>query len=646
MIFFSKREIIIKSVLFLYKYWTFIIFLIAYVLYYLSLEKCLDGEELCGNNMKWIYKKLRELIISCELISFLFLLIVFNYSSKLHLIHIFVIFSLFYLYSHDLYFFDHGMYNFIFFVLLLIINVFLILSFKVLISLFQIENKIIIYKLFLIILLFLIYNLKFPDFICNDWEKGLNNTSINNNEEKYGCKIRLPKYCPYKVLGPYQDFTKILGVNCSLKKSNSRNMILKKSMSPYISKKTKKFGFPLTNKGLIGCMDGLDDKLLKQYVLDNLFDVENNLKNFSEPEIIVDFSKDPSGELLIDIKYNDSLSKERKNLESLNNPYSNNILIIFLDSVSRVSSLIQLKKTLKFFEKFSSYKGGFNENYPEENFHSFQFFKYQSFIGRTAANFPRLFYGNRREAKNIIRLTKYFKENGYITNYCSHQCKKDNARTLHNATISELYDHQMLLCDPNAARYYKPYRKCLYGKDDVGFLFDYSEQFWRKYKNNRKLSLIVIDSAHEETGEVLKYLDNVIYNYLYSLFNDNLFKDSSIFLLSDHGLGIQSIYFIFQFYKFEAELPMLYAIINDRKNISYYEQYSNIQQNQQIFITSYDIYNTFNHLLYGDKYSNISNLTDENPTPKSSFGISLLEKIDGKYRKAKNYENMRHDICI
>ena len=116
--------------------------------------------------------------------------------------------------------------------------------------------------------------------------------------------------------------------------------------------------------------------------------------------------------------------------------------------------------------------------------------------------------------------------------------------------------------------------------------------------------------------------------------------------MSDHGLGIQSIYFIFQFYKFEAELPMLYAIINDRKNISYYEQYSNIQQNQQIFITSYDIYNTFNHLLYGDKYNNISNLTDENPTPKSSFGISLLEKIDGKYRKAKNYENMRHDICI
>ena len=133
---------------------------------------------------------------------------------------------------------------------------------------------------------------------------------------------------------------------------------------------------------MIGCRDGLEYKFLKQYMADNLFDVDNNFKNFSEPEIIVDFSKDFQGELSIDLKYNDSLSKERKNLESKTNPYSNNILILFVDSVSRASSLRQLNKTLKFFEKFISYEGGFNENYPEDTFHSFQFFKYHSFEGR------------------------------------------------------------------------------------------------------------------------------------------------------------------------------------------------------------------------------------------------------------------------
>ena len=630
----------------LYKCSALSVFIISYILYYLSLEKCFDGEELCGNNMKWIYTKVFELILSCELISLLIATIIFKLVSKFHLIHLFSTFTLFYHYSHNFYFFDHGMYNFGFFIIQFTLNLIVILFIKLIIWLFKIKNKIIINKTILSVVLFIIYNLNIPNFNCDDWEKGLNNTSIDNSDKKYGCKIKYPTYCEYKVLSKYQDLTKIFGIDCSHKNPNSKKKFLQFSNSPYITKRTKKFGFPYTNKGFFGYNDNLEYKVLKKYVVDNVFDVDKNFNNFSEPEIIVDFSKDPSGAMIIDLKYNDSLSQERKKLENINNPYSNNILLLFFDSVSRVASLTQLNKTLKFVEKFMSYEGGYNDKYPEEKFHSFQFFKYHSFEGRTAGNYPRLYYGNRREANNILRLTKYFKENGYITNYCSHLCQKDNSRTLHNATSLELYDHQMLLCDPNAPRYSKAIRKCLYGKDDVGFLFDYSEQFWRKYKNNRKFSTLIIDSAHEETGEVLKYLDDLIFNYLNSLYNDNLFKDSSIFILSDHGLGIQSIFYIFEFYKIENELPMLYVIINDRKNISYQEQYSYIQENQQIFITAYDIFNTMNNLLYGDKYKYIANLTDEIPTPKSSLGISLFDRIDGKSRKAKNYEFMNHKICI
>ena len=106
------------------------------------------------------------------------------------------------------------------------------------------------------------------------------------------------------------------------------------------------------------------------------------------------------------------------------------------------------------------------------------------------------------------------------------------------------------------------------------------------------------------------------------------------------------MFYILEFYKIENELPMLYLLMNDRKNTSYHEQYFHIQENQQIFITAYDIYNTINHLLYGDIYKYILNLTDEIPTPKSSLGISLLDKIDGKSRKAKNYDFMKHNFCI
>ena len=539
-------------------------------------------------------------------------------------------------------------YNFFFFFIIFVINSSIILFLKAIIYIYTIKEKINnTFKISIICFLFFIYNYKFPNFACGDeWVKGLNDTSIENDEIRYGCQIKIPKNCQYKLFSRFLDFTKIFHINCSHKKISSRTDIIRHSKSPYINEKTKRFGFPYTNYGFAGCTDGIDTKIIKGYVQRNIFDIENNFKNFSDPEIIIDFSRDRTGELLIDLKYNDTLSKERKFLEGKSSPYSNNIIIIYMDSVSRAHSIRQLNKTLNFFDNFISYKGGFNQKYPGEKFHSFQFFKYHSFQERTSGNFPRLYYGNRREAKNIVRINKYFKENGYITSYCCDLCQKDNARTLHNVTTSELYDHQMLLCDPNVVTYHKPIIKCLYGKIDISYLFEYTEQFWRKYKNNRKFSTIVFNSSHEASAEVLKYLDEIIFSFLNSLYNDNLFKDSSIFLLSDHGIGIQSIYYIMEFFKYEFLLPMLYIIINDRKNISYNEQYFNIQQNQQTLITAYDIYNTINHLLYGDKYTNIMNLTDDNGTPKSSLGISLLDKIDQKHRKPKNYDYMDKHVCI
>ena len=55
-----------------------------------------------------------------------------------------------------------------------------------------------------------------------------------------------------------------------------------------------------------------------------------------------------------------------------------------------------------------------------------------------------------------------------------------------------------------------------------------------------------------------------------------------------------------------------------------------MRENQQTFIIVYDIYFTINHLLYGDKFKYVLNLTDENPTPKSPLGTSLFEKIEQK----------------
>ena len=148
------------------------------------------------------------------------------------------------------------------------------------------------------------------------------------------------------------------------------------------------------------------------------------------------------------------------------------------------------------------------------------------------------------------------------------------------------------------------------------------------------------NDGHEGTLEVLKYSDNTIFNFLNNLFNENLLKDSSIFLVSDHGVGMPSIYYPYDFYILEEQLPMLYIIINDRKNISYEGQYKYINENQQTLISSYDIYNTIGNLIFGDEYKNIQNKTEDKDTPKSQYGKSLFEKINQKIRTPKFYYNI------
>ena len=53
-----------------------------------------------------------------------------------------------------------------------------------------------------------------------------------------------------------------------------------------------------------------------------------------------------------------------------------------------------------------------------------------------------------------------------------------------------------------------------------------------------------------------------------------------------------SIYYVYDFFTAEIYLPSFFVIINDRKNISYEKQNKYIQENQQTFITAFDIYNT------------------------------------------------------
>ena len=651
----KDNTLYLKNVLFTYKKISknslskisiFILFLLAYYLYYLSLEKCLEGFDICGVKVKWILKKLSQAIISYFILALLFELILLNMVSKFHLFHVLIVYSYFYGYSHGLDFDDHGYFNFLGCITIVSLILLALLPFNLLLFFIKKKNKnytlTYIAFLFIIFILYLFISNSYMN--CDEWAKGLNNTYIDNNINIHGCFIKSPKICPYK-LGKYVfDFSKWRGIECYKNKENTKEKLLLFTNKPYINKKTKRIGFPLVNK---------EPKILKNFMERNytlLNFIKNNIVDMDDinlvekiykenkPELIVDFTKNPYGEIIIDLKFNRTLSEERKKLENKTIPYAKNIIILYIDSISRSYSMRQLKKTLNFIEKFMPYKGGYSKNCKAEKYHSFQFFKYHSFIGYTIQNYPRIFYGN-RAGKKIIRITKYFKDNGYITSYSNEMCLRELCTTRHDMSIEEVGDHELILCDPNRKHANALVKKCLYNKLTTAYLYEYGNQFWRKYKDNRKFLIIASNDGHEGTLEILKYLDNTIFGFLNDLFNDNLFKDTTLFLLSDHGTAMPSPYYMTDFFQKERFLPMLYIICNDRKNISYHKQYQNIYKNQQILITGYDIYNTVANLLYGDEYEFIANKTDLKDTPKSKYGISLFKKINSKERTPNNYNS-------
>ena len=555
-------------------------------------------------------------------------------------------------------FVDHGYFNFFFYLILAVIFLILMIPFNLIIICFEkaYKSKLLLYigSFFFFIISSYLYLFKYKSN-CLGWTKGLNNTYLDNNSARYGCQIQIPKKCTFKIFKYIQDYTKIRGGDCkAFNNKKLKQNLFRNSNSPFINRKSQRIGFPLTNKDPICFKDFYDENPIYKYVLGNLVDMDDKTlldKYFRGkiPEIEIDFSDNEKGKLIINVKFNKTLSDERKLLESNSEPYSNNILLLYIDSLSRANAIRQLKKTMNFFEQFMPYNGGFSKKFPSEIFHSFQFFKYHSFIGYTFQNYPFLFYGQKTENKNKHLITYFLKKNGYITCNAHDVCKIDNTRTYQNFSFEEVFDHQYLLCDPNEHDININIVRCLYDKQNTEHLLNYTEQFWRKYKDNRKYASLIINHGHEGTLSVIKYQDDIISEFLNRLFDDNLLKDTSIIFLSDHGVGMPSLYYIYDFYTIEIHLPSFFIIINDRKNVSYEKQYKYIQENQQTFITAFDIYNTIANLIFGDKYINIPNKTLEIDSSKSKLGISLLNKINSKERfpqKYLNYSSISESICL
>ena len=592
--------------------WTFIairefsamaIIILSFFVYSSSLKM---EKNFASYNMYFYYPMTLLNLIKCLISGGIVGFIIFSMYAKWifleHLIYMIIVYSILIYKHYGTNILEHGKYNFLLFFITTILVFFVILGVYMVYRFSRtIKYLYLIIAVFAFFFCFLIcYNFKYKyesNYSCEKWNINLNNSYIFEDEKNEKCNLeKIKGLCYMDKIYNFFDLTLGNNIKCENRDINEIDnfygMIKNKTLRKYT-----KFAFPST----ININRGNNTKNLQHYLFNNLVELETNsslIKNYeTELDFITDTNKTTKGELKINLIKNDTLSEKRKKIseKSGKNSIYDNVLLIFLSSVSRAHFQRGMPKLSKFISKLMSYE-------PFPTMTSYQFSKYKNFP-YTMENIKHLFY------KNDIDSLKYFKEEGYITGQVSDICDKN----MNNKNIID-FDHEnfVMSCDPNyfLKKEFSTYERCLYGKPISEHMINYASQFWEKYSENKKYFRMTFNYGNEPTGNVIRYLDEPLYNMLWNFYNERKLRNTAVFIISEQGNKNNGLYNILGSVEFEIEKKYgVFIMLLDWNEKFKKEQYhENLIKNQNLFITPYDIYDTVVHIALGEKYANSSSV--------------------------------------
>ena len=610
----------------------FFIFSIGF--YVKSLGGC-DGatyECITGRNLNFLYKKYYEMIYCSTLISIILFLSFHRIIIRIFIIPIVIIYPILFLCNRGNSLSEHGIYNTIVFIGVSIIFLggaefilFLYRSYK------KKYYKRLIITGSITILPFILFIISgFAS--CIGWKKGINDIEIINDPSKDSCYIREPSFCTIPIFDNIFDFSRIGSNTCEGTHND------KKQLEVYIPRieNYNSIAFPDTTKYSFETESRVG--IFHYKVFNDIYNPEEQTDRKSE--VIVHYDEKGKGNVEINVTRDENLAKTRNELAKNFPAKYENILFIYIDAISRNHFKRKLPKTSIFIKRYLH-----NYQYKAGILNAYQFMKYSNFKGTTQENTMPMFYGDSMQNSAGISILKYFKNKGYITCGSENLCHRELFAIQgykNDFTEFESFDHEnyALFCDPNYCvpnnpfgffqGMYSVYRRCLYGKDTSEYVFEYGNKFWEAYKNERKFVRLSFIDAHEGTMEVIKYLDDYLFKFLTSFVDNYLNDKTAIIIASDHGQNMISLHTFMnsQDFIYERTLGSLFILLPDNDN---YDPYP-IEQNEQRFVTPYDIHDTLIDFAGG------------NSNEYSNNGQSLLKEINGLNRNCLKYYNDFDDI--
>ncbi|KAG0043451.1 hypothetical protein BGZ83_011395 [Gryganskiella cystojenkinii] len=298
-----------------------------------------------------------------------------------------------------------------------------------------------------------------------------------------------------------------------------------------------------------------------------------------------------------------------------------NVLVLFMDAVSRRQFYRKLAKTSAFVESITS--AGDEQDDPQGRPQLHEFFRYNAVGFNTDPNSRAVYTGNReRMDPALLPIWKDFHDAGYVTSRVEDNCEDWSAQYTGIAT-SEYFDHELQspFCLPpyyaltgNAfGNFVGPYsimRRCLHGDNVHNHAFEYMNQFRKAYPDKPWFQMGSFIEGHEGTGEVLLTIDNDFANFFKGMKEDGTLDNTIVIMMADHGLHMGINFMFSPSGRVEHVNPYLSVILPSKLAKKYPALSRGLHHNQQALITGYEIHLTLKALASGKLFPTKSDQDD------------------------------------
>ncbi|XP_045160602.1 uncharacterized protein LOC123525542 [Mercenaria mercenaria] len=295
-----------------------------------------------------------------------------------------------------------------------------------------------------------------------------------------------------------------------------------------------------------------------------------------------------------------------------------NVMMIGMDSVSRLSFMRQMVKTKRFLE---------------EELGAFDMMGYNKVADNTFINIVPMTFGKFAqempwdESKtsqtfdHFDFMWKQYRDRGYRTFYAEDApdiAIFDFLKAGFKTPPTDHFNRPISIAMELKENLWFNNHHCFQDRLETDIVLKYMYDFAETYKNDPFFAFTFITRLSHDDVNSAGAADEPYYNFFKSLHEKDLLRNTVVFFFSDHGMRFGKIRETY-IGKLEERLPFMYIVIPKWLRKSYPHIPKTLKTNQNRLSTPFDVYETLRDILYFDGKLKVA---DDN-----SRGVSFLREI-------------------